>query len=43
MSEGWSYFLDFKNQMFELEEGEQTVGRSRTCDVSVSDPSVWGS
>ncbi len=40
MSEGWSYFLDFKDQMFELEDGEQTVGRSRTCDVSVSDPSV---
>ncbi len=40
MTEGWSYYLDFKNQMFELEEGERTVGRSRTCDISVNDPSV---
>ena len=40
MTEGWSYYLDFNNQMFELEEGERTVGRSRTCDISVNDPSV---
>ncbi len=40
MSEGWSYYLDFKDQMFELQDGELTAGRSRTCDVSVKDPSV---
>ena len=39
MSEGWTYYLDFKSQTFEL-KGEQTVGRSRTCDISVSDPSI---
>ncbi len=40
MSEGWSYYLDFKDQTFELKDGELTVGRSRTCDISVNDPSV---
>ncbi|MEM7352454.1 MAG: FHA domain-containing protein [Acidobacteriota bacterium] len=40
MSEGWSYFLDFKDQSFELGQGELTVGRSRACDVAIDDPSV---
>ena len=41
MPEGWNYYLDFNDQTFELkEEEEQTVGRSRTCDISVGHPSI---
>ncbi|MEM7584980.1 MAG: FHA domain-containing protein, partial [Acidobacteriota bacterium] len=40
MSAGWSYFLDFKDQAFELSEGESTVGRSRACHIAIDDPSV---
>ena len=40
MSEGWSYYLDFDNQVFELKGGELAIGRSRACDIPIKDPSV---
>ncbi len=40
MSEGWSYYLESQDQTFELREGELAAGRSRTCDITVNDPSV---
>ena len=37
MSGGWHYYLDFKDETFELRDGEQAAGRSRTCDgISVA-------
>ncbi len=40
MTDVWSYFLEFKGEQFELDGDDLTVGRSRTCDVSIKDPSV---
>lgn len=40
MTDVWSYFLEFKGEQFELDGADLTVGRSRTCDVSIKDPSV---
>jgi len=40
MSDGWSYLLTFGDWRFELAEGENVVGRSQSCDVSIADPSV---
>lgn len=38
--DGWSYFLDFGDERFELKPEQLIAGRSRNCDVSVKDPSV---
>ncbi|MEE8524743.1 MAG: FHA domain-containing protein [Thermoanaerobaculia bacterium] len=40
MTDVWSYFLEFKDERFELDGDDLTVGRSRTCAVSIKDPSV---
>ena len=40
MAEAWSYTLEFRGESFELEERRMAIGRSRSCDVPVKDPSV---
>ncbi len=40
MAEVWSYTLEFRGERLELEERQLAVGRSRTCDVPIKDPSV---
>ena len=40
MAEEWSYSLEFSGEKLELEERQLTVGRSRTCEVPIKDPSV---
>ncbi len=40
MAGGWRYYLEFGAEQLELQEGTQTVGRSRECEVTVHHPSV---
>ena len=40
MPAGWTHSLVFQGETLALGEGELTVGRSRTCDVTINDPSV---
>lgn len=40
MKRNWSYRLVWGDEEYDLPPGEITLGRSRSCDVSVSDPSV---
>lgn len=40
MVEGWAHVLLFQDSRFELQAGEQTVGRSKNCEVAINDPSV---
>ena len=36
----WSYALELEGRRVELEEGEVTLGRSRSCTVTLRDPSA---
>lgn len=40
MAGDWTYTLVWGSERFELADGETTVGRSRHCNVSISDASV---
>lgn len=40
MAEDWRYCLKYDEEHIELSVGRSTIGRSRTCDVSIDDPSV---
>ncbi|MCP4656774.1 MAG: FHA domain-containing protein [bacterium] len=40
MAEDWRYCLNYDEEHIDLSVGRSTIGRSRTCDVSIDDPSV---
>ncbi len=40
MAEDWRYCLKYDEETIDLSVGRSTIGRSRTCDVSIDDPSV---
>lgn len=40
MTEGWSYYIQFRDRRIPLQEGSVTVGRSRHCEISLDDPSI---
>ena len=40
MSDGWSYSLKYEGRTIEVPSGRSVIGRSRTCDISISGPSI---